>query len=163
MSKRTGCISGKSEQAGAESFIAAKAANNLVMTAVAVRNPECPICEETFKDGRGLSGHLQFKHGLSDEEHREMLDEGMDRGEKSEQPAPDGAAGWSGRSVRDRELELKGRLQEIKEKRERIQENDRSWGILGVRIQTDVKAKEALEELEEREQEVREELRKLQN
>jgi hypothetical protein len=133
------------------------------MNAVAVRNPECPICGDTFQDGRGLSGHLQFKHSLSGDEHREMLDEGMERGEKSDRPAPDDAGGWSGRSVRDRELELKGMLQECKEKQEKVREKDRSWDILGIPIQTDVEAQQKLDELEERERKIRRELRKIQN
>lgn len=133
------------------------------MSAVAVRNPECPICGDTFQDGRGLSGHLQFKHSLSGDEHREMLDEGMERGEKSDRPAPDDAGGWSGRSVRDRELELKGMLQECKEKQEKVREKDRSWDILGIPIQTDVEAQQKLDELEERERKIRRELRKIQN
>lgn len=133
------------------------------MSTVAVRNPECPICGESFKDGRGLSGHLQFKHSLSGEEHREMLDEGMDRGEKSDRPAPEGGGRWAGRSLRDRELELKGLLQECREKQEEIREKDRSWGILGVPIQTDVKAQDALEELEEREEKILEELQEIES
>lgn len=133
------------------------------MSAVAVRNPECPICGDTFEDGRGLSGHLQFKHSLSGGEHREMLDEGMERGEKADRPAPSGGGAWSGRSLRDRELELKGMLQECREKQKQIQEKDRSWGILGIPIQTDVEAKEKLEELQERERKIREELRSIQS
>jgi hypothetical protein len=50
----------------------------------AVKNPVCPVCGETFKDGRGVSGHLQFKHGLSGDEHREALDEAMSRGQDEE-------------------------------------------------------------------------------
>ncbi len=133
------------------------------MSAVAVHNPECPICGDTFQDGRGLSGHLQFKHSLSGDEHREMLDEGMERGEKSDRPAPDDAGGWSGRSVRDRELELKGMLQECKEKQEKVRDKDRSWDILGIPIRTDVEAQQKLDELEERERKIRRELRKIQN
>jgi hypothetical protein len=92
-----------------------------------------------------------------------MLDEGMERGEKSDRPAPDDAGGWSGRSVRDRELELKGMLQECKEKQEKVREKDRSWDILGIPIQTDVEAQQKLDELEERESKIRRELRKIQN
>ena len=85
---------------------------------MAVKNPECPICGDTFKDGRGLSGHLQFKHDLSGDEHQEKLGEGMDRGEKRQRRAPDEVGGKAGRSVRDRELELKGMLYEIEREME---------------------------------------------
>jgi len=133
------------------------------MSAVAVRNPECPICGDTFQDGRGLSGHLQFKHSLSGDEHREMLDEGMEKGQKAERRAPDESGGWSGRSLRDRELELKGMLQECREKQEQVREQDRSWDVFGIPIQTDVEAQKKLEELEEREEKIRERLREIQN
>jgi hypothetical protein len=133
------------------------------MNAVAVRNPECPICGETFQDGRGLSGHLQFKHSLSGDDHREMLDEGMEKGEKAGRRAPDESGGWSGRSLRDRELELKGMLQECKEKQEEVRKQDRSWGVFGIPIQTDVEAQEKLEELEKREGKIRERLQEIQN
>lgn len=147
------------------------------MNAVAVRNPECPICGDTFEDGRGLSGHLQFKHNLSGEEHREMLDEGMEKGESSQRPAPEEVGGNSGRSVRDRELELKGMLlecrdkqEEVQEEIERVKENDRSVSFGPLSLRTDVDAKERLKELrdrlqdlEEREQSIIDELNRLQS
>lgn len=135
----------------------------LLITGVvmAVKDPECPICGDTFKDGRGLSGHLQFKHQLSGDEHREKLDEGMDRGQKRQTPAPEEVGGRSGRSVRDRELELKGMLLECREKQEEIREKDRSADFLGLPIRTDVEAKERLEELKQREQEILDELERI--
>lgn len=52
--------------------------------AAAVKNPVCPICDETFKDGRGLSGHIQWKHqDLSEDEREELMEEGMSRGRES--------------------------------------------------------------------------------
>ena len=39
---------------------------------------ECPICGETFKDGRGLHGHLRFKEGLQGEELDEVYQEAKD-------------------------------------------------------------------------------------
>lgn len=146
------------------------------MTAVAVRNPECPICGETFQDGRGLSGHLQFKHSLSGDEHREMLDEGMERGESSQKAAPEEVGGNAGRSIRDRELELKGMLLECRDKQnevrqeiEQVKQEDRSVSFLNVPLVTDTDAQERLEELqarlqdlEEREKDILTELDRLQ-
>jgi len=144
---------------------------------MAVKNPECPICGDTFKDGRGLSGHLQFKHSLSGDEHSEMLDEGMERGEKQETPARDEVGGKTGRSIRDRELELKGMLlecqdkqREVREKIEEVKEEDRSVSFLNVPLATDTEAQKRLEKLqdrlqglEDREQSIIDELDKLQS
>ena len=35
---------------------------------------KCPICGETFKDGRGLHGHLRFKEGLQGEKLDEVYE-----------------------------------------------------------------------------------------
>lgn len=121
---------------------------------MAVKNPECPICGETFEDGRGLSGHLQFKHSLSGDEHKRELDKGMDRGEKRQSAAPAEVGGRSGRSVRDRELELKGMLHEIREEKEEIP-------TLGPWVWKS-SDKERLSELNRREQEICDELERLQ-
>lgn len=117
---------------------------------MAVKNPECPICGETFKDGRGLSGHLQFKHGLSGDEHGEKLDKGMERGQKQETLASEETRG---KTIRERELELKGELSEIEEERKEVST------ILGMPL-TDAD-KEKREELNQREKEIREELQEL--
>ena len=144
---------------------------------MAVKNPECPICGDTFQDGRGLSGHLQFKHSLSGDEHREMLDEGMEKGESSQRPAPEEVGGSSGRSIRDRELELKGMLlecrdkqREVREKIEEVKEEDRSVSVLSIPLATDTEAQKRLEKLqdrlqglEDREQSIIDELDKLQS
>ena len=144
---------------------------------MAVKNPECPICGETFQDGRGLSGHLQFKHSLSGDEHREMLDEGMEKGESSQRPVPEEVGGSSGRSIRDRVLELKGMLLECRDKQEEVRgeieevkEEDRSVSVLSIPLSTDTEAQKRLEELqdrlqdlEDREQSIIDELDKLQS
>lgn len=117
---------------------------------MAVKDPECPICGDVFKDGRGLSGHLQFKHSLSGDEHRERLDEGMNRGEQRESVAP--AEAQNKRSVRDRILELKGMLYEIQQKKDDI-------GPLAAVVNP--KKGERLDELRDREQEIRDELEQL--
>lgn len=147
------------------------------MNAVAVLNPECPICGDTFQDGRGLSGHLQFKHSLSGEDHREMLDEGMEKGESSQKRAPEEAGGNAGRSVRDRELEVKGMLLECREKQEKVRkridevrDEDRSVSFGPISLATDTEAKEKLQklkkqlqELEERESNLLDELNRIQD
>lgn len=126
---------------------------------MAVKNPECPVCGDTFKDGRGLSGHLQFKHGLSGDEHKEKLDEGMERGEKATEASPTS----ENRSVRDRELELKGLLLETREAKrgteEKIEEakrEDSSVSIGRISLFTDTDTKERLRKLEDRLQELQE-------
>ena len=120
---------------------------------MAVKNPECPICGDTFKDGRGLSGHLQFKHSLSGNEHKEKMDEGMDRGEKSQTRASGDVGGKAGRSIRDRELELKGMLHEIEEEIEGLHSTHifPAWGESG----------EQMKELKKRKKEIQGELKKL--
>lgn len=117
---------------------------------MAVKNPECPICGDTFEDGRGLSGHLQFKHGLSGDEHEEKLDKGMERGQKRETLASEETRG---KTIRERELELKGELSEIEEERKEVST------LLGMPL-TDAD-KEKREELNQREKEIREELQEL--
>lgn len=129
---------------------------------MAVKNPECPICGDTFKDGRGLSGHLQFKHGLSGEEHERELEKGMSRGEKRQAPAPSEVGGNAGRSVRDRELELKGMLWEIKEEREQLEEEKPPsfQAYLGGREEIN-RIEDRLSELEGRESQIREKLQEI--
>jgi hypothetical protein len=39
----------------------------------------CPICGESFEDGRGLHGHLRFKENLSGEELEETFQEAKDK------------------------------------------------------------------------------------
>jgi len=127
---------------------------------MAVKNPECPICGDVFKDGRGLSGHLQFAHqDLSDEEREQAKEEGMNRGRKQQMPAPSEAGGSAGRSIRDRELELKGMLWEIKERREEIEEEMPGPGVFSF-LNSDKKEalQESLDELDQREEEIRERL-----
>jgi hypothetical protein len=127
---------------------------------MAVKNPECTICGETFKDGRGLSGHLQFKHGLSGEEHERELEKGMSRGEKQQSPAPSEVGGRTGRSVRDRELELKGMLWEIEEKREELKNQRPAGDVLGI-FGSSKEIDSQLEELDQREGRIRERLQKI--
>lgn len=126
---------------------------------MAVKNPECPVCGDTFKDGRGLSGHLQFKHGLSGDEHKEKLDEGMERGEKATEPSPTS----ENRSIRDRELELKGLLLETREAKRgteekiaEVEKEDSSVSIGRISLFTDTDTKERLRKLEDRLQELQE-------
>lgn len=127
------------------------------MDAVAVRNPECPICGETFQDGRGLSGHLQFKHDLSGDDHRRKLDKGMDRGRRDSKAAQPEHGGRAGRSVRDRELELKGMLWEIQVERQQVQkEMPGAFDLLQTEKREELK--EELNKLDEREEEIREQL-----
>jgi hypothetical protein len=126
---------------------------------MAVKNPECPVCGDTFKDGRGLSGHLQFKHGLSGDEHKEKLDEGMERGEKATEVSPTS----ENRSIRDRELELKGLLLETREAKRgteekiaEVEKEDSSVSIGPLSMWTDTDTKERLRRLEDRLQELQE-------
>jgi hypothetical protein len=46
----------------------------------------CPICGESFEDGRGLHGHLRFKEDLSGEELEEVFQQAKDQsgGEEDE-------------------------------------------------------------------------------
>jgi hypothetical protein len=127
---------------------------------MAVKNPECPICGDTFKDGRGLSGHLQFKHGLSGEKHERELEKGMSRGEKQQSPAPSEVGGRAGRSVRDRELELKGMLWEIQEKREELESEKTPGDVLGI-FGSSKEVESQLEDLDQREKRIRERLQKI--
>lgn len=93
----------------------------------AVKNPVCPICQETFKDGRGLSGHLQFKHGLSGEDHEEKLEEGMSRG--TEEVPTSGFASVDRKLYQDDRMQAvenlrvaKKRLERAKERKEALHE-----------------------------------------
>lgn len=85
---------------------------------MATLDPECPICGQTFEDGRGLNGHLRFKHGLDGEEFEEAMGEGMSRGRKGVTPAA--VVEDESESVRGQELRLKGRLYEVEKKLEEI-------------------------------------------
>lgn len=127
---------------------------------MAVKNPECPICGDTFTDGRGLSGHLQFKHGLSGEKHERELEKGMSRGEKQQAPAPSEVGGHGGRSVRDRELELKGMLWEIEEKREELESQRPAGDVLGV-FGGSEEIDSQLEDLDQREERIRKRLQEI--
>lgn len=120
---------------------------------MATKDPECPICGDVFVDGRGLSGHLQFKHDLSGEEHAEMKEKGMARGEKVREPAPTG----ENRSVRDRELEIKGMLLEcrvnqnkVRVELDEVREKDRSLSVFGLQVLTDAESEKRIDELEGR-------------
>lgn len=42
----------------------------------------CPLCDQSFEDGRGLHGHLRFKEGLSGEELEEVFEEAKNREEQ---------------------------------------------------------------------------------
>lgn len=127
---------------------------------MAVKNPECTICGETFKDGRGLSGHLQFKHDLSGDEHERELEKGMSRGERQQSPAPSEVGGRTGRSVRDRELELKGMLWEIEEKREELKNQRPAGDVLRI-FGSSKEIDSQLEDLDKREERIRERLQKI--
>lgn len=124
---------------------------------MAVKNPQCPICGERFKDGRGLSGHVQWKHSLSGEERDEVVQEGLERGRREEQPASDRS---HVRSVRDRELEIKGMLWEIEQRRTQLKRGKPSADLFSFSSKSkEVQSK--LDELDKREEECREELRKI--
>lgn len=44
----------------------------------------CPICGESFEDGRGLHGHLRFKEDLSGEELGKTFEEAKDESTREE-------------------------------------------------------------------------------
>jgi hypothetical protein len=48
----------------------------------------CPICGESFEDGRGLHGHLRFKENLSGEELEERFQEAKDQSADEEESDP---------------------------------------------------------------------------
>ena len=48
----------------------------------------CPICGESFKDGRGLHGHLRFKEDLSGEELEETFQQAKDQSASKEGEDP---------------------------------------------------------------------------
>lgn len=106
-----------------------------------------------------------------------MLDEGMEKGESSQRAAPEEVGGNTGRSVRDRELELKGMLLECREKKREVQKEiekakaeDASISFGPLSLRTDVDTQKRLEDLrdrfqalEDREQEIISELDRLQS
>jgi hypothetical protein len=105
--------------------------------AAAVKNPVCTICDETFKDGRGLSGHIQWKHqDLSEEEREELMEEGMSRGRES---AAGGAADdlntaalrYSDPVMQavERVREAKDRLEEAEARMEALKESSGGTGL----------------------------------
>jgi hypothetical protein len=115
---------------------------------MAVRNPECPICHDTFQDARGLHGHLQFKHQVEGEEKKRLMEEGKSRGRKSITLAPKSERGNAQRSIRDRELELKGRLYELNRELQEL------TGLFGPAWAD----KERVEEIEQRKTEIKKRL-----
>lgn len=48
----------------------------------------CPVCGESFEDGRGLHGHLRFKEDLSGEELEETFQEAKDQSADEEEGDP---------------------------------------------------------------------------
>lgn len=93
----------------------------------AVKNPVCPMCGETFKDGRGVSGHLQFKHGLSGDEHSEALEEAMSRGQddRSAEGIPGERKNYQDarmQAVEDLRF-AKNRLQDAKDRKKALHES----------------------------------------
>jgi hypothetical protein len=122
---------------------------------MATINPECSICGETFKDGRGLAGHIQWKHSdLPKEEQEKLKKEGMSKGEKKRILSEDEMNSNSNRSIRDRELELKGMLYEIEQKRDEVEAlfGEEAWSE---------EEQETLDELNEREQRIHEKLKEI--
>lgn len=139
------------------------------MLDMAVKNPECPVCgADHFKDGRGLSGHLQFKHQLSGKEHEKKLNEGMARGRKKKAPVERTASAVAGggdeasneagsqMSAREKELMLRGELAEVEDELEEIRENR---SIMDRMLS---KRSREIEQLEGRKAEIQEKLDKLQ-
>ena len=55
---------------------------------VAARPATCPECGETFKDLRGLNGHMRFKHNLPAEEVNEIITEKKEAREREEAEIP---------------------------------------------------------------------------
>lgn len=42
---------------------------------MASSRPRCPVCGDSFKDLRGLNGHLRMSHGVTGDEHEEKMQE----------------------------------------------------------------------------------------
>lgn len=126
---------------------------------MATRNPECPICGDRFQDGRGLVGHLRFAHSLEGEELENAKNEGMARGQRDSKPARPEHGGKAGRSVRDRELEIKGLMFEIQERREELEEESSPfmWSSMSDEV------RKQMGELDKREERCRKELEKIQD
>jgi hypothetical protein len=45
---------------------------------------DCPVCGESFEDGRGLHGHLRFKEGLSGDELERTFEEAKSKEARKE-------------------------------------------------------------------------------
>lgn len=127
---------------------------------MATRNPECVICGDRFEDGRGLNGHLRFKHDLEGDELEEAQRKGMERGRRDSKPARPEHGGSAGRSIRDRELEVKGLLWENRKRKEELEEKRSGFDPFGLTSNSE-EIEEKLEELEEQEERYRKELRRI--
>jgi exonuclease VII small subunit len=134
--------------------------------AAAVKNPVCTICDETFKDGRGLSGHIQWKHqDLSEDEREELMEEGMSRGRES--AAGEAADDLNTAALRytdpvmqavERVRQAKDRLEEAEDRMEALMESSGGTGVgpFGTKwmnVKREVKQR-CKEEIQRREDEV---------
>ena len=90
---------------------------------------QCPICGDTFKDGRGLHGHLRFKEGLQGEELKRVYNEAKEvRAAREREAVTRAAFGPNGGSLRygghgrlSLAMEKVSRLVEARRNKERIQ------------------------------------------
>ena len=90
---------------------------------------ECPICGETFKDGRGLHGHLRFKEGLQGEELDRVYNQAKEmqasrEREAATHPASESNAAplhYGGHGKLSRAMEKVNRLAEAQRNKERLQ------------------------------------------
>ena len=90
---------------------------------------ECPICGETFKDGRGLHGHLRFKEGLQGEKLERVYNEAKDMQAAREREAATRAASesntapfrYGGHGKLSLAMEKVSRLVEARRNKERLQ------------------------------------------
>ena len=90
---------------------------------------ECPICGETFKDGRGLHGHLRFKEDLQGEKLERVYSEAKEMQAAREREAATHAASesnmaplrYGGHGRLSLAMEKVSRLVEARRNKERLQ------------------------------------------